>query len=101
MPSWCGPSTLGIEFISLSEQVGTSTPTGKIERPLLRRDHRILLVCSHVDYAKWVIKEKLDLTPAEVWSTFWDFEGPQHGPQREKPFEARDKRCPPGLGRAR
>jgi len=59
-------------------------------------DYRVLLVCPHLDYRKWVLKENLPLSLSEVLNTKWEFNCPRHGPQREKPLQAEEKKEPLG-----
>ena len=56
------------------------------------RDHYLLLVCPHCFRSKWVLKRDVILTLEEVLNTFWEFECPVHGPLREKPLQASEKK---------
>jgi predicted RNA-binding Zn-ribbon protein involved in translation (DUF1610 family) len=56
------------------------------------RDYYVRFVCPHCFRSKWVFKRDLALTLAEVRNTFWEFQCPVHGPLREKPFEASEKK---------
>jgi len=56
------------------------------------RDYYIRFVCPHCFWSKWVLKRDLALRLEEVLNTFWEFECPEHGPLREKPLEASEKK---------
>jgi len=60
----------------------------------LTHSYRIRFHClqSNCDFYQWTIKEKEPLSLAEVYGKEWDFVCPDHGPQREKPFQAEVKR---------
>src|SRR5712691_10886259 len=61
---------------------------------ILGGNYRVLLVCRHLDHSKWVLMESLALSLPEVLDTEWDFDCPDHGPQREKPLQAEEKNEP-------
>ena len=56
------------------------------------RNYHVRFVCPHCFWSKWVLKRDLALTLEEVLNTFWEFQCPVHGPLREKPLEASEKK---------
>ena len=56
------------------------------------KSYRVQLVCRKMDHATWVVMENLSLSLARVLETVWVFDCPVHGPQREKPLQAEEKR---------
>ncbi len=56
------------------------------------RDYYVRFVCPRCFRSKWVLKRELVLTLEEVLNTFWEFECPVHGPLREKPLGASEKK---------
>jgi hypothetical protein len=56
------------------------------------RDYYVLFVCPYCFRSKWVLRRDVILTPEEVLNTFWKFECPVHGPLREKPLQASEKK---------
>jgi len=70
----------------------TSRRTPELPDTQVGRDYHVRLVCPHCFSSKWVLKRDLGLTLEEVLNTFWEFECPVHGPLREKPFEASQKK---------
>ncbi|GEM_PF-6058427 len=76
-----------IESITTSE----SGPS-ELARMSVGQDYYVLFVCPHCFRSKWVLKRELALTLEEVLNTFWEFECPVHGPLREKPLQASEKK---------
>ena len=60
------------------------------------RDYYVRFVCPFCFRSKWVLKRDLALTLEEVLNKLWEFECPIHGPLREKPLEANEKKPPAG-----
>ncbi len=56
------------------------------------RDYYVCFLCPHCFRSKWVLKRDLALTLEEVLNTLWEFECPVHGPLREKPLQASEKK---------
>lgn len=56
------------------------------------RGYYVRFVCPHCFRSKWVLKRDLALTLEEVLNAFWEFQCPVHGPLREKPLEASEKK---------
>ena len=56
------------------------------------QDYYVRFVCPYCFRSKWLLKRDLALTLEEVLNTLWEFECPVHGPLREKPLEANEKK---------
>ena len=58
----------------------------------MAHSYRIRHHCLQGDcnFYKWTIKENERITLAEVYRKEWDFDCPNHGPQRAKPFQAEE-----------
>ncbi len=56
------------------------------------QDYYVRFVCPYCFRSKWILKRELALTLEEVLNAFWKFECPLHGPLREKPFQASEKK---------
>ena len=59
------------------------------------RDYYVRFVCPRCLRSQWLLKRHLALTLEEVLNTFWEFQCPLHGPLREKPLEASEKKPRP------
>ncbi len=56
------------------------------------REYYVRFVCPHCFWSKWTVQRVPELRLEEVLNTRWKFECPVHGPLREKPLEASEKR---------
>ncbi len=68
-----------------------SGPSESAHMPV-SRDYYVLFVCPHCFRSNWALKRDVILTLEEVLNTFWEFECPVHGPLREKPLQASEKK---------
>jgi hypothetical protein len=54
--------------------------------------YRLRLRCPHGDFYDWIVTDDVGLTLDQIYRSEWDFVCPTHGPQRELPFQAEEKR---------
>ncbi len=72
--------------------VKTSRRISELPDTQMGRDYYVRFACPHCFRWKWVLKRDLALTLEEVLNALWEFKCPVHGPLREKPLEAREKK---------
>ncbi len=77
---------------SAINSMNTSGPIPELSNTQVGRDYYVRFVCPRCFRSKWVLKRDLDLTLEEVLNRLWEFECAVHGPLREKPLEASEKK---------
>lgn len=63
----------------------------------MAQDYRVRFRClqSGCSFHQWTVLEDVPFDLKEVYAAVWDFDCPQHGPQRGRPFQAEIKKVFP------